>query len=81
MEPEDYPLEDGGCSCHCGNPPCSYCTDSTNCESCNVRFMILPGLEDEENLLCDSCYEDRENPDNPCGDELSYADMMSGRVK
>lgn len=34
IEETNAPFEDCGCSCHCGNPPCSYCTDSTLAEVC-----------------------------------------------
>lgn len=23
-----------GCTCHCGNPPCSYCVNAEECEYC-----------------------------------------------
>lgn len=26
-----------GCTCHLGNPPCSWCTDSYRCEACGVQ--------------------------------------------
>lgn len=34
IEETNGPFEDSGCSCHCGNPPCSYCTERTLAEVC-----------------------------------------------
>jgi len=25
------------CTCHLGNPPCTFCTDSNYCESCDIN--------------------------------------------
>jgi len=38
-----------GCSCHTGNPPCSYCTDTNYCEDCEEKTW---------NDECPRCGED-----------------------
>ena len=36
---------DGGCSCHCGNPPCAHCVDDRHyCPECDWS-----GLEEQQN--------------------------------
>lgn len=51
----------GSCTCHTGNPPCSYCTDGGECDACCER---VSNAEDElteckwcERLLCEDCID------------------------
>lgn len=44
IEITNMPFEDGGCCCHCGNPPCSYCTDRTLAEVCSCNDFSVDFL-------------------------------------
>lgn len=47
---------DTGCTCHLGNPPCAFCTNTFECEQCGTRVAT----DDQETegwhvLICDEC--------------------------
>ena len=52
----------GGCTCSTGGAPCSYCTDTYECEACGVRVEIA---EEEERAvaecICTECLHERED--------------------
>lgn len=56
-KPEEFDLLDGGCSCHTGNPPCSYCVDTTECSVCNTRVYADDCTEREGEMICNDCYQ------------------------
>jgi len=40
----DEHYADGGCYCHCGNPPCSHCVDDRRyCEECGWEAIDCTG--------------------------------------
>ena len=43
------------CTCHLGNPPCSFCTNSNYCEDCDLQTM------DDECPKCGKIFEEQ-NP-------------------
>jgi hypothetical protein len=34
-----YEYNRSHCTCHLGNPPCSFCTDSNYCENCDINTI------------------------------------------
>jgi len=49
---------DRGCYCHLGMPPCTYCTDTYECETCGRRCITDEQEVDSavQQMVCDDCY-------------------------
>ena len=65
------------CSCFLGNPPCSFCTDTYECEKCETRVEVA---DEEENAvaecLCTECYFEREDGDQSSQDADDLMDSI-----
>lgn len=50
-------LLDGGCSCFLGGAPCSFCTDTFECERCGERVLTEDqDVHEGEDCICDRCH-------------------------
>jgi len=48
----------GCCSCHTGNPPCSFCTDTFICDCCGNRDDVHDDMETDLGFVCLNCQEE-----------------------
>lgn len=46
-----------GCACHI-NPPCSYCTNTFECDNCGDVYDTEDGYETEIGFVCEGCLVD-----------------------
>lgn len=58
----DESILDQSCSCFLGHAPCSFCTDTYECESCGTRVIAADEEEAAVNeCICTDCLHRREN--------------------
>jgi hypothetical protein len=43
------------CSCPTGNPPCSFCTDTFICDSCENREYSAEAVQTDLGWICEHC--------------------------
>ena len=74
------PFEGASCSCHCGNPPCSKCTDTTLVEACQCNELAA-GIDNGIDMLVGKTYGDtvainKSHQDSPDGHNKFMEDLQ-----